>query len=142
MKKILLLAVLFFGINLSAQISEVKNISWIKVGSVLEDKLEYNIVDSKNYYSWMYRNSEYKTITDFQSIGFFATQDELDSLYNIIVDLYNQPSKTEKKLMLGKNEIMLSKSSDNVYVFQYKDGLQVGWTFYKKRQIDKLFNKK
>lgn len=78
-------------------------------------ELKKTNVDNKDYYVLSYKNAEYQTIFDIHSIGFYATEAELEYLFNELKKGFK--SKEELKLNIGKTTIMFRKfMKSNIYI--------------------------
>jgi len=64
--------------------------------------------EGKAYHMIAFQNQEFKTITDIKVLGFFANQEELDYLFNEMVNVLKTGQEID--LTLGNRTITLSRS--------------------------------
>ena len=121
MKKLLSVLVLTFTISLSAQIGESRKqtISYIDIGDVYskEDgliKLQKTV--SGNQYGLYYRSSKNASAASTRSLFFYATQEELDYLYNEFASVFTTESEEKKYISVGKSVIYYRKQSNSIEI--------------------------
>jgi hypothetical protein len=144
MKKLILSAVLAFSLNVSAQIEEVKKEKSNTVGIVgTQENFCASLKflpkeDLRNFYFITYKNQYFKTLSDYQTLSFYATESDLNNLYSIVEDLVvNGENKASKDLKIGKTDLILMKSKENVYFFIDK----YNYFTLSLTQLKQLFNK-
>lgn len=64
--------------------------------------------EGKAYHMIAFQNQEYKSITDIKVLGFFANQEDLDYLFNELVNVLKTGQEIE--LTLGNRTVTLSRS--------------------------------
>ena len=96
-----------------------------------------------NAYLWMYNNLKYTSITDLRGIKFFASDEELEGLFNILKTQVNSEKGTEKLLELGKQSvnIVTTKNMGVASLIIYDLSTAGGFFYLTSKQIDKLFGK-
>jgi hypothetical protein len=149
MKNLLLLLLLIFSITSNSQIKEQKKIDTVIIGELIKNrkldvKLEYTILpDQSRYYTIFYRNNYFQTLDDYKFISFEAKQDELDNLYNSILDLLVNGKVDESKIFkLGDYSVAFTKRR----ISAWRDHIEIlvdshnYFTLYEK-ELKLIFNK-
>lgn len=114
MKSTLTIIVLFFTINLSAQIERSasedrknKEIGKLIIGERLDQNgqvraqlVKYSKIEDelgKKMYTLLFRNAKYKKVIDLKSVSFYATDNDLDLLFDeFALALKNQEKRSIK----------------------------------------------
>lgn len=145
MKKLLILALLAFGMNANAQIEEIKKTEYTLIGEVKYAgtflfELTYSKYENDiNFYFISYRNAAFKTLTETEVIAFSGTEDDLNNLYTIMENLLiNGKHQDSKSLKIGKHDVSLMKS-DNFGLMVYLS--KYNYFYISDKQLKKLFNK-
>ena len=146
MKKILILFI-FFTVNFTySQIgtaTKVKESITLGVANKMVGLPKLVFVksdDDKKYFNLSYYNLEYAAIKEIQTISFYATQEELDYLFNFFMSGFD--SKDEQSIALGDDSIIITKVSSSIRVFvSHKNDID-GWFYLSKKQTERLFGKR
>lgn len=150
--KTTLLAILTFIVStINAQIKEVQTIKYEKIGRVPANNLAFitsiefakdTTTQGTNTYLWSYKNLKYKQLTDIQSISFNATEQEFNSLYDILKNQIAAEKGSEKTMMLGQKSIKIVTEKmmgiTSVTIYDISSG---GYFYLTSKQIDQLFGK-
>lgn len=139
----LLLLVLFIATTVNAQISEASKSEAITVGRAMRHpgspSLQYWEQGNDRYYSIIYQNTKY-SITDIKSIGFYASEEELEQLYNWFKAGFE--AKEIESLNVGKGQLSRGKVGSMIMVFVREEGKTDGEFYLSKKGLDKMFGKK
>ena len=133
-----------------SQISEAKKvepqkvIGTIKSVGMTQHELSYRINEGDTLYTLMYRNADYKYITEFEFVNFSGEDNTLDKLYDILKSVFSEENKKNKeyqvKFKLGEKDVIVSNfrtmGVTSVMFFTHD-----GHCFWTEKQIDKLFGK-
>lgn len=138
--KTLILFLLFAGVSF-AQVGEAQSVEQSVVIGVANATgyPELELYPENNQYILSYINEEYKIINDFSSLSFTATDEELNRLYLLIKQQFN--NKEEKKLILGNDVIYLITSKNRVTVMATHNNGSTTWFYIYPNELDKLFGK-
>jgi hypothetical protein len=150
--KTTLLAILTFIVSTTnAQIKEVQTIKYEKIGRVPANNLAFitsiefakdTTTQGTNTYLWSYKNLKYKQLTDIQSISFTASEQEFNSLYDILKNQISAEKGTEKTMMLGKKSInIVTEKMMGITSLTIYDISSGGYFYLTSKQIDQLFGK-
>lgn len=137
MKTLLLLLVC---VSLSAQITTTgTDLSKPEIISTT-DILQYELAKYEdNYYVLSFRNGDYRSFIDTRTIGFKATEEEVDSLYK---DLENTiGTDLDKTYQLNNHRLVVTPKKKGLYVFVYSDSETDSMFFISKKDLSKLFGK-
>lgn len=142
MKKLLLLF-LFIGSNCFSQIGEVKDVQKIhhlgyNNNMTKFHSLSYTEEENGKLYILNYRNMEYQHLDTFESISFYATDEELDYLFNFLKDFNDKDGKT---LEIGKSQIFVKKMGKGIQIVNLTNKTK-GWFFLLPKEIERLFGKR
>lgn len=98
--------------------------------------------DGRNYYVLTFKNLEYQKIDDIKSMFFYATDDELEYLFNYFIE--SLKDKETRTIDVGDQTLYLKKTamSIRVTVTYNKDPEPDGWFWLSKKQIERLFGKR
>jgi hypothetical protein len=145
MKKLLLIALLFFGIKANAQIEKIDNQAENKqvigvnrtIGMITAE-----LSKVEDIYYLMYRDNKFTHIVDYKTIQFKANDDELNSLYLLLKDSFN--SVEQVKLAVGNSDLLINKKK-MMGVNYLSIGVDTKGVFglfiINEKQLAKLFNK-
>ena len=152
MKKFLFFFALLVSISGTAQIREVEKSKYQEIGKVSPGGMAFissisvmrdTAVDGTNSYLWMYNNLKYSTITDVRSISFTASNEDFDSLYELMKTQLSADKGTEKDLELGKSRITIKTIRNlgitSLTIYDLTGG--GGYFYLTAKQVDKLFGK-
>lgn len=149
MKKILVLTMVLTSFVSYGQIQEIKIPKLTVVGALapmgsLICSITYTTEQNgEKVYTWKYRNGRYTTIDSYEIIKFSGDGNTLETLYNIIKDVFKSDDikNYRKEIMLG-NDILIIKG------YRYFGVNQVTFSTEKglinplmEKQIDNLFGK-
>lgn len=150
MKPILLSIFTFIAVSSFSQIQvnkiEPANVvGRIKSVGSLVAEITYRIQEDKDtLYTLLYRNSEYSTLVDYQSVKFSSEGNTLNELYKIMKSVFADENKKNKdykvSFKLGETEVIVSNfrmmGVTNAMFFTRK-----GHFFISDKQLEKLFGK-
>ena len=152
-KSILTLIITILSVtNAFSQISEVpesKSTTIGKVGSVYKSvaltKLKIDqksIGANEGLYLLHYKNLEYPELSEYASVSFTSTQEDLDYLYNTLTEMCNSTIGTTKTLILGTATLYLRNLGlKQVKISVSQSGEIDSWTWLSRKQVNKLFGK-
>lgn len=140
MKKLAVLA-LFLSFGVQAQVGQAETVEKTTLIGVGNKTIGYPVlkkVGSKDLYILTFMNYEYYPhLEEVESLAFFAEDEDLDYLYNTML---NQIGKTEATTFdLGDQKIMVSKMGRAVR-FDILNSDQ--WFWVSKKQLKNLFNQR
>ncbi|MGM0931949.1 MAG: hypothetical protein ACQEWD_00740 [Bacteroidota bacterium] len=131
-----------FYLSSNAQVGQAESVDEGEVigianKSVGLPKLEKIKVEDQNLFILTFYNLEYIALKEIDNISFYASNEDINYLYNFLQDqLKNKESKT---LLLGDNEIMATKVSSSVRIdILGKDS----WFYLSRKQLERLFGKR
>lgn len=150
MKRLLLIAVVFIGLNSFAQISEpVKSkqsvtVGKLKSGPYLIAELSYKGYEDDTTYLLMYRNQQYKQIDSYETITFSGMDSTVDKFYILLKSAFSEENRNNKEysvaFKLGEKMATVSTYKSmgihGVMFFTHE-----GYFILNEKQIDKLFGK-
>jgi hypothetical protein len=152
MKKIIIAAIILIAAtSAKAQIEvydsasmQKKTIGKLKAGFISKAELNYYIDESDTVYSILFRNAEYTSIVDYQSIDFSGGQEVVDQLYSVIKTFFSEENKKNKeykrKLKLGEKDVSIhnyrTMGVTNVMIWVDKS-----YFYLTEKETDKLFGK-
>ncbi len=143
MRIIIILLLAFLTAPSFAQIGEAPKDESILVGRAMNSPasptLRYWNTSNGKYYSLMYDNKKY-TITDLKSILFYATDEELEQLYQFLKAGFD--GGDIKSVSVGEGSISVGKVGGQIMLFIYERGEAEGQTYLNKKGLDKLFGKR
>ena len=100
----------------------------------------YKREDGNNLYLLTYINLEYANIRDTKTISFYANQEDLEYLFNFLMDGFK--TKETRSITLGEDEIIIKKTMASIRIsVLHSQGLN-GWFYLSKRQTERLFGKR
>ena len=147
MKNLLTLILLAFTITTFSQIGETKTIEERTYVGIANKGVGYPALSYKHYegrktiYVLSYLNHEYNYIRDHKSTVFSATEEELNALYDFLIEGFD--IKEARTIRVGSDEFwvykMKNSSALRISVTHSKD--TDGWFYITKRQLQKLFGK-
>jgi len=162
MKKLLLL-LLFIPVVSFGQIGKAKEKTKRIVIGVADKMVGYpelsNLPGTDTYLIY-YRNLEfevsffnvlvytpftiYTAFEDFKSFTFNASKEELDYLYNALLEPLLKKDKSQKSISVGDVTLNYKKTMSSISVFvDHPTGITDGWMGYlSKKQLARLFGKK
>jgi len=136
------------SISAFSQIQVLETKESVKIGEVngyrFVASLEYTKGDADmNFYTLMYRNFEYNSITDIKYVCFESTEEELNGFYDLIKNRFSEIKDAEKKVMLGKALVSIHTSKPNNYlsIWVAESDNGIGYFQITKKQLDILFGK-
>lgn len=90
-------------------------------------------------YTIRYHNAEYRTITDYQSLSFKASEDDIDYLFNEILKAY----KTDEPMTirLGEQEVMFKRFMKKSMSVSPMGQGAVGFFYIDAQRLHNLFGK-
>lgn len=101
--------------------------------------LEYYEIDGQKFYILSFRNAEYPSINDIRQLTFYASNEELEYLYQFLKNGFG--NKEQRILDIGEDRITTNPYMGAIALtIYYKDGSKA-WTDITKRQLDRLFEK-
>ena len=100
----------------------------------------YKREDGNNLYLLTYINLEYANIRDTKTISFYANQEDLEYLFNFLMDGFK--TKEKRSLTLGEDEINIKKASLSIIVNVHHSNSTNGFFYLSKRQTERLFGKR
>jgi helix-turn-helix protein len=144
MKKYTIIIALTLGVmfNAFSQIQEVERekfelVSEVKAGWLTVAKLSKS---SDNNYLLTYADKQYVYTTSYKSLLFNANDEELNQLYNILANLFDNPE--EKQFKLGNEEIAVKVNKNMgvkcLYIFDLNNN---SYFYLTKKQLSKVFSK-
>ena len=141
-KSILTLIITILSVtNAFSQISEVpesKSTTIGKVGSVYKS-VELTKFD-EGLYLLHYKNLEYPELSEYGSVSFTSTQEDLDYLYSTLTVMCNSTIGTTKTLILGTSTLYLrNQGLKQVKISVSQSGEIDSWTWLSRKQVNKLF---
>ena len=147
MKKIILtIAVIFLSISSFAQIKVIEKTS-VEIGYLrLGLSMDKNIVVTldNNYYTFMYKDIRYTQITDYKYFS-FKGKENLDGLYNIMMEQFKAEKNTELNIELDGNTIIIvtKKMMGTPYllVMVMAPRQPIGSFYVEPKYMDTLFGK-
>jgi hypothetical protein len=147
MKKIILtIAVIFLSISSFAQIKVIEKTS-VEIGYLrLGLSMDKNIVVTldNNYYTFMYKDIQYTQITDYKYFS-FKGKENLDGLYNIMMEQFKAEKNTELNIELDGNTIIIvtKKMMGTPYllVMVMAPRQPIGSFYVEPKYMDTLFGK-
>ena len=100
-------------------------------------------LEGTDAYVIYYRNLEYRQLEDFKTFTFNATKEELDYLYNALLEPLVKKDKSKKSITVGDVTLNFQKKSSSITVFvDHPVGETDGWMgFLSKKQLARLFGK-
>lgn len=146
MKKLILI-VLFIPLTSFGQIgkSDVVTVNWVEIGNA--DKLlnwhTLNNIEGTDQYYLRYRNFKYRNIDDFKYVYFNATKDELDYLYNALMEPLIKKDKEDRTIKVGDCSINYFRRGPSLMLYiDHPTGVTDGEFFVTKKKLQKLFGKR
>lgn len=120
-------------------------IGTIKAGGVLHQELSYRLDGDKDtVYTLMYKNVQYRTLSDYESVSFNSDGNTLEELYKVMKSVFSSENAKNKEFKvqftLGETDVIVSNFRQmgiTTAMFYTKDG----YTFIGEKQLDKLFGK-
>jgi len=104
-------------------------------------KLEKAKIGDKDYYALTYRNQEYTAIEDIKTLFFYATQDEINYLYDAIQKGGQKNESTS--INVGEGRISVKKVAASVRFGMFHPlGETDGWFWITPKQIANMFGVK
>jgi hypothetical protein len=140
------------SLNLKAQIQEVEaKEKFEEIGKVgggmsafVSSLSVMKVEGGANIYLWMYNNLDYPSITDVKSILFTASENDLQSLYELLKFQLTAEKGAEKTLKLGDATLNF-RTTKNLGVSSFRViVIESGISSYfllSSKQLDKLFGK-
>ena len=125
------------------QVSEVPVVEYTTIGKVGSIYKSVMLTDlSGGHYSIAYKNLEYPELFEYSSIVFAATQEELDLLYNTLLEMCNSTIGTRKTLTLGSATLYLRTQGLKQVKISVSQKWEIdSWTWLSRKQLSKLFGK-
>lgn len=143
MKQFILPFLLILSLASSGQITREEPVEKTVIGSLRPAgkflaELSFSIIEGDTVYSIMYRNLEYESLVDIQSIIFDGSDGVLDTMYNIIAEVF----ETKKKIsfVLGEDRVQVYFHSTMGIKYVNVWG-ERGYFNLTRKQLDKLFGK-
>lgn len=99
----------------------------------------YQSASDENHYFFQFTNAEYARINEITTVGFNATIDELELLYQSAVKVYDE-GKTIA-LQIGEHDLMIVKDKWLSFHFS-KQGEINSYFIVNKKQLENLFGKR
>lgn len=101
-------------------------------------------LEGTDTYIISYRNLEYREIEDFKTFTFSATKEELDYLYNALLEPIVKKDKSKKSITVGDVTLNFQKKSSSITVFvDHPVGETDAWMGYlSKDQLARFFGEK
>ena len=149
MNKFLFTLILLLSFSLShSQIGEGKLAEKpILVGKATKSKALPDLVyfeneTDKNVYILSFNNLEYPSISDIKQITFIANQNELDTLYNFLLEGFKD--KELRTIDVGSQTLYIKKTAMSIKItVKYNEKAEPdGWFYLSKKQLMRLFGKK
>lgn len=149
--KFIILAIMLSILKLTSysQIQVRQSSPQVEVGKVsymgnFHSELSYNVLDDDTTYTLMYRNSEFKTLVDVESIKFSSVGNTYNTLYDLIKSVYSPENVKNKdykvEFRLGETEVIVS----NVRMMGITTAMfftTKGYFYITEKQLDRLFGK-
>lgn len=134
----------FAQITPITKVEKPTTVGIVKSAGYILGELRYTTEDQDTLYTLKYYNREYKTLVDYQYIQFNGDQEVLSTLYNAFKSVFlpeNAKNKDYKlEFKLGETVVLISTYRTMGVTFASMFTLK-GWTYYKEKEIDKLFGK-
>lgn len=147
MKNIVVCALILISSLSYGQIGQVENIeetTIIGYNWKMNPRIDLTRVENdslqKKYHYFHYLNAKYTSIQDFRTLGFFADQNDLDKLYQILINVME--SNKEITFSLGEHQIFASCNKSTLAINVSSDTETESLFFLNRRQLERLFGKK
>ena len=118
--------------NLIGQVNQF-DFGGVFIGIASLSKLK--VIDGKQYYYMSWQNQEYSTIDDRVSVTFYASEQELDGLFDIFKSVFKNNS--DKEVNVGDENFYLKRFSKKTLYIRTKDG----WFTVNPAALHALFGK-
>ncbi|MBO0340937.1 hypothetical protein [Flagellimonas profundi] len=104
-------------------------------------KLQYQNTSEGRYYILSYLNAEYPNLNDAKVVGFFATEDDIEYVYDFLKGGYDNDE--DRSLKVGEDVIRTEKtvSKKSIIVFVDHKDEPSGFFYLTTKQLDRLFGK-
>lgn len=141
MKSKLTLLLITFSFALNAQITTTgQALSKPEIISTT-DILQYELARyGDDRYILSYRNLEYKNISDHRQIPFKATNEELESLYNDLINTIG--TSTDKTYTLNKHNLIVSPKKKSLFIFVTSETETDSYFYITQKNLERLFGKR
>jgi hypothetical protein len=150
MRKYITIILMCFAIFGKAQIGqkvETKKSTIVgKVAPLGAFKEELSYVESENglLYTLSYNDLKFTAITDIKSISFYATANDVESLYNDMKGQFDKEVGQSYDFKLGEADVRVERSKylgvPILTIYVIKNGVQ-SFFYLTKKETDKLFGK-
>jgi hypothetical protein len=150
MRKYITIILMCFAIFGKAQIGqkvETKKSTIVgKVAPLGAFKEELSYVESENglLYTLSYNDLKFIAITDIKSISFYATANDVESLYNDMKGQFDKEVGQSYDFKLGEADVRVERSKylgvPILTIYVIKNGVQ-SFFYLTKKETDKLFGK-
>ncbi len=150
MRKYITIILMCFAIFGKAQIGqkvETKKSTIVgKVAPLGAFKEELSYVESENglLYTLSYNDLKFTAITDIKSISFYATFNDVESLYNDMKGQFDKEVGQSYDFKLGEADVRVERSKylgvPILTIYVIKNGVQ-SFFYLTKKETDKLFGK-
>ncbi len=150
MRKYITIILMCFAIFGKAQIGqkvETKKSTIVgKVAPLGAFKEELSYVESENglLYTLSYNDLKFTAITDIKSISFYATFNDVESLYNDMKGQFDKEVGQSYDFKLGEADVRVERSKylgvPILTIYIIKNGVQ-SFFYLTKKETDKLFGK-
>jgi hypothetical protein len=150
MRKYITIILMCFAIFGKAQIGqkvETKKSTIVgKVAPLGAFKEELSYVESENglLYTLSYNDLKFTAITDIKSISFYATSNDVESLYNDKKGQFDKEVGQSYDFKLGEADVRVERSKylgvPILTIYVIKNGVQ-SFFYLTKKETDKLFGK-
>ena len=95
-------------------------------------------------YSFMYKDIQYRQITDFKSFQFVGSE-TLDGLYDVLMNQFSQPKNTELSIEVGNAHITIQTKKmmgmPYLYLYIHAEGQPMGVFSIEPKHMDLMFGK-
>lgn len=124
------------------ELPELKKIGETKIAGTFVASLNFQEAKRDTIYYLKFNNAKYSTLTDIQSISFNNTPGILDTLYNTFLSALEMESGKTTSFLLGKE--LISVKEERSMGMKFITIIKSDGSFFslRKKQLDKLFNKK
>jgi hypothetical protein len=145
-KTIVLFTALVMSVSSFAQIKVIENTS-TEIGYMKYPGMPKNAIITMygdSTYSFMYKDIQYRQITDFKSFQFTGSK-SLDLFYEILMNRFNAPKNSETELQIGNAHITVQTKkmfgAPYLYLYIKADGEPMGVFSIEPKHMDKMFGK-
>jgi hypothetical protein len=149
MKSVTVMLIFFLPLLCKGQMTEVKKLPEpVKIGEVKRAgsfvvNLSYRVEGSDTTYTLMYRDQQYSSLIEIESVTFSGIDNTLDKLYRVFKSVFSDENKRngeyKVQFRLGGEDVIVSNyiAAGKPSAFFHADGYFALW----EKEVDKLFGK-